>query len=70
LPNNNHPKAIRWRVGRNPTCRSIALTSCQGQPVSALRSMICGAAAGSATFAKIMVRDVVMAALTVRLFHL
>jgi hypothetical protein len=32
--------------------------------------MFCGAAAGSATFAKIMVRDVVMAALTVRLFHL
>src|SRR6516162_9640709 len=28
---------MRWRVGRRPTARSIALTSCHGQPVSAGR---------------------------------
>src|SRR5262245_39088700 len=29
---------MRWRVGRRPTCRNMALTSCQGQPVRADRS--------------------------------
>src|SRR6266852_6042536 len=29
---------MRWRVGRRPTVRSIALTSCHGQPVSSARA--------------------------------
>src|SRR5665647_3416090 len=38
LPNRIQPSAMRWRVGRRPTLRSIAFTSCQGQPVSEVRS--------------------------------
>src|ERR1700674_4463453 len=29
---------MRWRVGRKPTWRSMAFTSCQGQPVSSARA--------------------------------
>jgi hypothetical protein len=43
-------------VGRNPTCRSIAFTSCQGQPVNVPRSIACDGG-GSATSVKTMVRD-------------
>src|SRR5215472_16846414 len=37
LPNRIQPSAMRWRVGRKPTSRSIDFTSCQGQPVSVER---------------------------------
>src|SRR6516165_3047362 len=39
LPNRSQPSARRWRVGRNPTARNFAFTSCQGQPVSAARAV-------------------------------
>ena len=35
---------MRWRVGRKPTWRSIAFTSCHGQPVSSERSVAGGGA--------------------------
>src|SRR5215471_971304 len=37
LPNKIQPSAMRCRVGRRPTSRSMALTSCQGQPVRSAR---------------------------------
>src|SRR5262245_45617807 len=39
LANRIQPSAMRWRVGRRPTSRSLALTSCQGQPLSSARHM-------------------------------
>ena len=36
---------MRWRVGRKPTWRSIAFTSCHGQPVNSERSAAGGGAA-------------------------
>src|SRR5262245_27785684 len=60
LPNKIQPSAMRWRVGRKPTSRSIALTSCHGQPVSAARAADDRSVA-SATLVKTMVRDGVMA---------
>src|SRR5580692_11589057 len=58
LPNSNQPSSMRWRVGRSPTCRSIALTSCQGQPVSAARRACIGACSGAVAAAvKTMARD-------------
>src|SRR5215813_4458819 len=30
---------MRWRVGRRPTSRNMALTSCQGQPVRSARGL-------------------------------
>jgi hypothetical protein len=35
LPKSIQPSAMRCRVGRKPTSRSMVLTSCQGQPVRA-----------------------------------
>ena len=54
-------RAMRWRVGRRPTSRSIAFTSCHGQPVRAVRGTGAGSRSGaSATFVNTMVRDGVM----------
>src|SRR5438093_2810624 len=58
LPNKIQPSAMRWRVGRKPTSRSMDFTSCQGQPVSGERAT--PAATGSAVSRGLMdmtVRD-------------
>src|SRR5450759_5071956 len=55
LPNSSQPSAMRWRVGRKLTWRSIAFTSCHGQPVSSERSAAFAAAAG-VTYGNTMVR--------------
>src|SRR6266446_3101952 len=61
LPNRIQPSAMRWRVGRRPTSRSMAFTSRQGQPVSAERADVFGTrSACSAALVKTMVRDGVM----------
>src|SRR5258708_34533306 len=61
VPNRMQPSAMRWRVGRRPTSRSMDFTSCQGQPVSAERADVLGnRSASSAALVKTMVRDGVM----------
>src|SRR6516225_4048474 len=39
LPKSIQPSAMRCRVGRKPTPRSMALTSCQGHPVREYREL-------------------------------
>ena len=47
---------MRWRVGRSPTSRSMALTSCHGQPVRPpLRRLSRSGSLGA--LANTMVRD-------------
>src|SRR6185312_9065071 len=48
LPNSSQPSAMRWRVGRKPTWRRFALTSCHGQPVISDRSELADTTAGLA----------------------
>src|SRR5882757_2755357 len=58
LPNRIQPSAIRWRVGRSPTSRSIDLTSCHGQPVSVERgATLASRSVPSTALANTMVRD-------------
>src|SRR5262245_17026366 len=58
LPNRIQPSAMRWRVGRRPTSRSMDFTSRQGQPVSAEREdALAARSALSAALVKTMVRD-------------
>src|SRR5215468_2321200 len=58
LPNRIQPSAMRWRVGRRPTSRSMDFTSRQGQPVSAEREDVLAArSALSTALVKTMVRD-------------
>src|SRR5262245_31417029 len=61
LPNRIQPSAMRWRVGRRPTSRSMDFTSRQGQPVSAERGdALAARSAPSTALVKTMVRDGVM----------
>src|SRR6476660_3642474 len=59
LPNRIQPSAMRWRVGRKPTSRSMDFTSRHGQPVSAER-VKAARSASSTGLVKTTVRDDVM----------
>src|SRR5262245_36242721 len=60
LPNRIQPSDMRWRVGRSPTSRSIACTSCQGQPVSTELAVACAKRALPSTVLGDTMRDAVI----------
>ena len=66
LANKIQPSAMRCRVGRKPTSRSFALTSCHGHPVRSARPcwIVAGAAPGTIGRAVKTGRDSVIAAPT------
>src|SRR5262249_32776510 len=63
LPNRIQPSAMRCRVGRKPTSRSMDFTSCHGQPVSVERAVGLASRPGLSIVLVYAMRDGVMARL-------